>query len=124
MDVRDPLPEELRDPSFPAAVRGYDRRAVDAYIQNINRVVAELQVSGSPAAAVRQALDRVGEQTSGILRRARETAEEITRTAGEEEEPTVAGPLVTAWQLAMFPARLTLAVAREVFRIGRRVVGG
>ena len=90
VDVRDPLPEELRDPSFPAAVRGYDRHAVDGYVQEINRVIAELQVSGSPAAAVRQALDRVGEQTSGILRRARETAEEITRTAGEEAEETTA----------------------------------
>jgi DivIVA domain-containing protein len=90
VDVRDPLPEELRDPSFPAAVRGYDRHSVDAYVEHINRVIAELQVSGSPAAAVRQALDRVGEQTSGILRRARETAEEITRTAGEEAEDTTA----------------------------------
>jgi DivIVA domain-containing protein len=90
VDVRDPLPEDLRDPSFASSVRGYDRHAVDAYVQRINRVIAELQVSGSPAAAVRQALDRVGEQTSGILRRARETAEEITRTAGEEAEETTA----------------------------------
>lgn len=88
IDVRDPLPEELRDPSFPAAVRGYDRRAVDAYVRRINRVIAELQVSGSPAAAVRHALDRVGEQTSSILHRARETAEEITKTAREEAEET------------------------------------
>ena len=88
--MRDPLPEELRDPSFPAAVRGYDRHAVDAYVQRVNRVIAELQVAGSPAAAVRHALDRVGEQTSGILHRARETAEEITKTAREEAEETTA----------------------------------
>jgi cell division septum initiation protein DivIVA len=86
LDVRDPLPEELRDPSFPSAVRGYERRSVDQYVQRINRVIAELQISGSPSAAVRHALDRVGEQTSGILRRARETAEEITKTAGEEAD--------------------------------------
>ena len=90
VDVRDPLPDELRDPSFPAAVRGYDRRAVDAYVERINGVIAELQVSGSPAAAVRHALDRVGEQTSGILQRARETAEEITSSAREEAEETTA----------------------------------
>jgi F0F1-type ATP synthase membrane subunit b/b' len=90
VDVRDPLPEGLRDPAFPAAVRGYERHSVDLYVQRINRLVAELQISGSPPAAVRHALDRVGEQTSGILHRARETAEEITRSAREEAEETTA----------------------------------
>ena len=89
-DVRDPLPPEVRDPSFPAAVRGYDRRAVDSYVERVNRLIAELQVSGSPRAAVRHALDRVGEQTSGILQRARDTAEEITSSAREEAEETTA----------------------------------
>ncbi len=87
-DVRDPLPPELRDPTFPASVRGYDRRAVDIYVERVNGLIAELQVSGSPRAAVRHALDRVGEQTSGILQRARETAEEITTGAREEAEET------------------------------------
>ena len=68
-DVRDPLPPEIRDPSFSASVRGYDRHAVDAYVERVNRLIAELQVSGSPRAAVRHALDRVGEQTSSILQR-------------------------------------------------------
>ena len=89
-DVRDVLPENIRDPSFPAAVRGYDRRAVDAYVERVNTLIAELQVSVSPRAAVRHALDRVGEQTSGILQHARETAEEITTSAGEEAEETTA----------------------------------
>jgi cell division septum initiation protein DivIVA len=90
IDVRDPLPRAIRDPSFPASVRGYDRRAVDTYVQRVNRLIAELQVSGSPKAAVRHALERVGEQTSGILQRARETAEEITAGAREEADETTA----------------------------------
>jgi DivIVA domain-containing protein len=89
-DVRDPLPPEIRDPSFSTSVRGYDRRAVDAYVQRVNRLIAELQVGGSPRAAVRHALERVGEQTSGILQRARETAEEITTNARQEAEETTA----------------------------------
>jgi len=89
-DVRDPLPPEIRDPSFSTSVRGYDRRAVDAYVQRVNRLIAELQVGGSPRAAVRHALERVGEQTSGILQRARETAEEITSSARQEAEETTA----------------------------------
>jgi DivIVA domain-containing protein len=87
-DVRDPLPPEIRDPSFSTVVRGYDRHAVDRYVEEVNRVIAELQTSGSPRAAVRHALDRVGEQTSGILQRARETAEEIIASAREEAEET------------------------------------
>jgi cell division septum initiation protein DivIVA len=89
-DVRDPLPGEIRDPSFAASVRGYDRRSVDRYVERVNRLIAELQVSGSPRAAVRHALDRVGEQTTGILQHARETAEDITRSAREEAEQTTA----------------------------------
>jgi DivIVA domain-containing protein len=88
-DVRDPLPREIRDPSFASAVRGYDRHAVDAYVERVNRLIAELQVSGSPRAAVRHALERVGEQTTSILQRARETAEEITASAREEAESTM-----------------------------------
>jgi DivIVA domain-containing protein len=87
-DVRDPLPAEVRDPSFPHSVRGYDRHAVDGYVERVNRLIAEMQVSGSPRAAVRHALDRVGEQTSGILQRARETAEEVITSAREEAEDT------------------------------------
>ena len=87
-DVRDPLPVEIRDPSFSTAVRGYDRHAVDRYVERVNCLIAELQVSGSPRAAVRHALDRVGEQTSGILQRARETAEEIITSAREDAEET------------------------------------
>jgi hypothetical protein len=101
VDVRDPLPEELRDPFFPAAVRGYDRHSVDVYVQRINQLVAELQISGSPPAAVRHALDRVGEQTSGILHRARETAEEITRTALEEAEATTARAKAEAQEIVL-----------------------
>jgi len=86
----DPLSRAIRDPSFPASVRGYDRRAVDHYVERVNRLIAELEVSGSPRAAVRHALERVGEQTTGILQRARETAEEITSSAREEAEEATA----------------------------------
>ena len=87
-ELRTHVPREIRDVSFPAAVRGYERRVVDAYVKKVNAVIAELEVSRSPQAAVRHALDRVGEQTSGILQRARETAEEITASARTEADET------------------------------------
>jgi cell division septum initiation protein DivIVA len=87
-EERDPVPPSLREVAFPTAVRGYEKRAVDGYVERVNRLITELEVSRSPQAAVRHALDRVGEQTSGILHRARATAEEITISAREEAEET------------------------------------
>jgi DivIVA domain-containing protein len=81
---RTTVPTEIRNASFPVSVRGYDRHAVDAYVLRVNRVIAELEVSRSPQAAVRHAVDRVSEQTKAILQEARESAEKITDTAREE----------------------------------------
>ncbi len=71
---------------FPSALRGYDRIAVDAYVRRTSQLVAELQATRSPEAAVRRALERVGEQISGILQRAHETAEQITGQSRAEAE--------------------------------------
>jgi DivIVA domain-containing protein len=79
---------EIREVSFPASVRGYDRQAVDAYVARVNALIAELDVSGSPEAAVRHALAQVGEQTSSLLQQAGETAEEIIVGARQEADET------------------------------------
>ncbi|MGB9184151.1 MAG: DivIVA domain-containing protein [Solirubrobacteraceae bacterium] len=71
---------------FPNALRGYDRIAVDAYVRRTSQLVAELHATRSPEAAVRRALERVGEQISGILQRAHETAEQITEQSRAEAE--------------------------------------
>jgi DivIVA domain-containing protein len=76
--VRDDELAGLRQPEFPIALRGYDREAVDAYVDHVGRVIADLEAGRSPQAAIRHALDQVGEETSGILERAHETADEIT----------------------------------------------
>jgi glyoxylase-like metal-dependent hydrolase (beta-lactamase superfamily II) len=73
-------------PNFPVVLRGYDRLAVDAYVKRTAQLVAELHTTRSPEAAVRRALERVGEQISGILQRAHETAEQITATSRAEAE--------------------------------------
>lgn len=80
------VPADVRDVSFATAVRGYDRREVDAYVERVNRVIAELEISRSPQSAIKHALDRVGEQTSGVLQRGREVAEELTATALAEAD--------------------------------------
>ncbi len=81
----DPVPV-VAEVEFPMALRGYDRLAVDAYVQKTSQLVAELQATRSPEAAVRRALERVGEEVSGILQRAHETAEKITAQSRIEAE--------------------------------------
>jgi cell division septum initiation protein DivIVA len=83
------LPEDplsFVNADFPTALRGYERVAVDEYVRQTRRLVAELQATRSPEAAVRRALERVGEQISGILQRAHETAEQITAQSRSEAE--------------------------------------
>jgi DivIVA domain-containing protein len=80
------VPAAIRSVAFPVSVRGYDRRAVDAYVTRVNRVIAELEATRSPQSAVNRALERSEEERSGILEQARKTAEEITEAAQREAE--------------------------------------
>jgi DivIVA domain-containing protein len=79
-------PPDVRDASFPHSRRGYDRGAVDAYIERVNGLIDELEAARSPEAAVKQALREVGEKTSSILEQAGQTAEEISLAARQNAE--------------------------------------
>jgi DivIVA domain-containing protein len=92
-------PTEIRDVAFATSVRGYHRGQVDSYVERVNRVIAELEVGHSPQSAVKHALDRVGEQTAGVLQRAREVAEELTTTALAESEHATRRAKVEAEEL-------------------------
>lgn len=76
---RDQVLADVRNVQFPTAMRGYERDAVDDYVVRVNRLIAELESSRSPESAVKRALERVGEETSGILQRAQEASEEMAR---------------------------------------------
>ncbi len=76
----------VADVEFPTALRGYDRFAVDAYVQKTSQLVAELQATRSPDAAIRRALERVGEEVAGILQRAHDTASQVTAQSRSEAE--------------------------------------
>src|ERR1700740_3559966 len=75
---RDRILKDARSVEFPVALRGYDRTAVDRYVERMSRLITELEMSSSPEAAVRHALDEVTEETREILERAHEPADEIT----------------------------------------------
>jgi DivIVA domain-containing protein len=81
----DPVPA-VADVEFPVVLRGYDRETVDAYVRRTSQLVAELQATRSPEAAVRRAVERVGDEVSGILQRAHDTAGRITTQSRSEAE--------------------------------------
>lgn len=83
-----PVPDP-DEPFFPVALRGYDRQAVDDYVEDVSRLIAELEVTPPEQTAVKEALERVGEDTSGILQHAHETAESITARAQAQAEREV-----------------------------------
>ena len=104
------VPQDILDVRFPAAVRGYDRAAVDAYVKRVNRVIAELKVRGSPPAAVRHALEQAEHKVQELLRAAREAADEITASAQQEAEENTARAKAEA-------ADLTVQTSAEADRV-------
>jgi len=116
-DLRHYVPSDLLNPSFPIAVRGYSREAVEAYVKRANRVIAELKVSASPRAAVTHALEQTEEQVSGLLQRARETGEEITASARTEADEVVAHAKAEAAELLVNVSREADSVKAEADQV-------
>jgi DivIVA domain-containing protein len=122
-DVHSYVPQDVLDVSFPVAVRGYDRAAVDAYIKRVNRVIAELKVRSSPPAAVRHALEQAENKVQGLLQAAREAADEMTASAQTEADETLGRAKADAAELTVntsaaadrvrAEAQLAVAHARE-----------
>lgn len=102
---RERLLEEARKVEFPVVLRGYDRGAVDRYVERVNRLVAELEISSSPESAVRHALAEVSEEAGEVLRRARQRAEEVIERCRAEAEDKV--------EQAEREAKETLEAARQ-----------
>jgi DivIVA domain-containing protein len=78
--------ERVREAHFPVVMRGYDREAVERYVAEVSQLVAELEATQTREGVVQRALDEIGEQTSGILQRAHETAEEIAARSRSQAE--------------------------------------
>jgi DivIVA domain-containing protein len=70
--------ERLREVTFPLAMRGYDRHAVDQFVAELLTLVTDLESRQTRESVVQKALDELGEETAGILQRAHETADDIT----------------------------------------------
>ena len=78
--------ERIANRDFPLVMRGYDRGAVDAFVQEVLEVVSELERRQTRETVVQRALDEIGEETAGILQRAHETADEIAARSRAQAE--------------------------------------
>ncbi len=78
--------EQIADRTFPIVMRGYDRAAVDAFVQEVVQLVSELEGRQSQESVIQRALDEVGVETAGILQRAHETADEIAARSRAQAE--------------------------------------
>jgi DivIVA domain-containing protein len=78
--------DRIREHSFPLAVRGYDRQAVDDFVAQVADLVAELEGRQTRESVVQRALDQVGEETAGILQRAHEAADELASRSRAQAE--------------------------------------
>lgn len=101
-------------------MRGYDRAAVDAYVRRVNRVIAELEVTRSPQAAVRHAVEKVSEQTKAILEEARESAERITDAAREEADSILSAAKAEAAELVVGAGDEAVRVESEAEQLTAR----
>jgi hypothetical protein len=81
---------------FPTALHGYDREAVEVHLAALEAEIDDLRAHRSPAPDIEAEIDRVGEETSAILRVAHEQAAEITRRARTEAEKCVADAAANA----------------------------
>jgi cell division initiation protein len=78
--------DQIAEHSFPVVMRGYDRAAVDAFVEKVVQVVQDLESRQSQESVVQRALAEVGEETTSILQRAHETADEIAARSRAQAE--------------------------------------
>jgi hypothetical protein len=92
----DAVPWEPDRKRFPTALHGYDRGAVEAHLAALEREMDDLRAHRLPTPAVEAEIERVGEETSAILRVAHEQAGEIVRRARTEAERCVSDAAANA----------------------------
>jgi DivIVA domain-containing protein len=81
--VNEDAVERIRSASFPSALKGYDRGAVDRFLDELSERLAgdpELEAD-SRSDVVRRELERIGESTTAILTDAHDAAEAMRRDA-------------------------------------------
>ena len=78
--------EAVSEPHFRQRLWGYDRVQVDAFVERTASRFSALQTASVPDSAVKEKIDRVTDETNGVLQRAYEIAREVTARAERDAE--------------------------------------
>jgi DivIVA domain-containing protein len=84
------IAEPFEERRFPLAPQGYDREAVDEYLAELERELAERRADEHSERSVAVEIERIGEQTSAILLVAHDKAQETMHQAQEQADRCVA----------------------------------
>jgi DivIVA domain-containing protein len=90
--------DRIRNATFPASRRGYDKHEVEKFLA---RLADWLETGGgdeSRSETVKRELERVGERTGAILAQAEESAQQIRSEAEQQAQETVAKATAEAEQ--------------------------
>jgi hypothetical protein len=93
------LGEELDDgipARFPVGPFGYNRAAVDRYLIEVERELAELRNQRPEGMSINEEIERLGEQTASILVVAHDQAHETRRLAQEQADRCIADAAANA----------------------------
>jgi hypothetical protein len=80
------VPWDEPEPAFAVVRSGYDPKAVDEYVTELEREIDELRARASSDGAVADEIKRIGEQTAAILQTAHQQAHETRRKAQAEAD--------------------------------------
>ena len=78
---------------------GYDRAQVDAFVERTASRFSALQTAAVPDEAIRDTIDRITNETNGVLQRAYEIAGEVTARAERDAEALTAASQQEAQEL-------------------------
>jgi len=87
-EIRTRVPDRevaaMQNVRFSTAIRGYDRDEVHRYMRKMNTLLAELQITAAPEAAIKAALEQARGERRSVIAEAEQEAEEITRRSRSE----------------------------------------
>lgn len=122
--MEEPSIERIRNATFSHSVRGYDRNEVDRWLAELADWLETGGGGGAAAVeAVRTELERIGEQTGGILSEAHQAAEAIRADASADVRQKLIDANNTAEALRAEASEYSADTRDEADAYGRKVRG-
>ena len=112
--------DRIRNATFSHSVRGYDRGEVDQFLGELADWLQRGGEGDAAVEAVRTELERVGEQTAGILTEAHDAAEAIREDAAEDARKQLVDANMTGEKLRTSADEYALKAREEADAYARK----